>query len=303
MSIFTPRPASYARHYQESPQIVEADGARTWITRGANFVIAITEAKLGTVLARTGHPDEYMIVLPPDVTGEVVAGEDRCAVEGDSLIIVPPGDSALTVTKAGTVLRVFSSRPADLTSVASNAAVYASGDSVAAPLQDWPAPVDGFRLHVHRLCDYGTPGGPLIQPRIFRSTNLMINAFLPWHTLRPADDMRPHWHDDFEQASVALEGRWVHHVRMPWNSDVTTWREDEHETLESPSVAIIPETLVHATTNAGEGRAWLIDVFAPPRLDFAKAGIVLNGADYPMPEAKDGIEEERDVPLAWRKKG
>ncbi|WP_454859220.1 hypothetical protein [Rhizobium binxianense] len=303
MSIFTPRPATYARHYQEPPQIVEAGGARTWITRGANFIIAITEAREGTVLSRTGHPDEYMIVLPPDVTADIIAGDEKRTVTGDSLIIVPPGGSTLTVAKAGTVLRVFSSRPDDLASVALNAAVYASGDSAATPLEDWPAPAEGFRLHVYRLADYGTPGGPLIQPRIFRSTNLMINAFLPWHSLRPADDMRPHWHDDFEQASVALEGRWMHHVRMPWNSNVTTWREDQHETVDSPSVTIIPETLIHATTNVGEGRAWLIDVFAPPRLDFAKAGIVLNGADYPMPVAKAGLEEDRDVPLAWRKKG
>jgi hypothetical protein len=47
--------------------------------------------------------------------------------------------------------------------------------------------------------------------------------------------------------------------------------------------AAIPPNVVHTSRNIG-GPGWLIDVFAPPRVDFStKPGLVCNADEYPMP--------------------
>ncbi|RDW14747.1 hypothetical protein [Paracoccus thiocyanatus] len=57
------RRAFCAHHYRDDPDLIERCGSRTWITRGMNLVIAVTEAQPGAVLARQGQPDEYMALL------------------------------------------------------------------------------------------------------------------------------------------------------------------------------------------------------------------------------------------------
>jgi mannose-6-phosphate isomerase-like protein (cupin superfamily) len=122
--------------------------------------------------------------------------------------------------------------------------------------------------------------------RLFRSTNLMVNLFLPWPEPRDETRLSPHAHDDFEQISLALEGTFKHHLRYPWVPDKTRWRDDEHVVFSSPSVLVIPARVVHTSQNIGNGVARLVDIFAPPRLDFSsKPGFVLNAAEYPMPAA------------------
>lgn len=42
------------------------------------------------------------------------------------------------------------------------------------------------------------------------------------------------------------------------------------------------------TQDVDEGTARLVDIFAPPRADFAlRQGFVLNEADYPLPDGLD----------------
>jgi mannose-6-phosphate isomerase-like protein (cupin superfamily) len=119
--------------------------------------------------------------------------------------------------------------------------------------------------------------------RIFRCTNLMINVLAKRATARDVTKLSPHSHADFEQASLAVEGEYVHHLRYPWTPDMTAWREDEHLEIGSPSVTVIPPNVVHTSRNVG-GPGWLIDVFAPPRVDFStKPGLVCNADEYPMP--------------------
>ena len=65
---------------------------------------------------------------------------------------------------------------------------------------------------------------------------------------------------------------------------MSLWRPDEHLEIGSPSVTMIPPKVVHTSRNVGDTRSWLIDIFAPPRVDFSrKPGLVLNADEYPTP--------------------
>jgi hypothetical protein len=280
------RPATHARHYAEPPQKTESDGTRHWVTRAANFVTVVSEAANGAVLTRD-NPDEYMVLLPPGTEAVVNANGERIESKGESLVIVPPGESAITVRKAGTVVRIISSKASDLTAAARNAATYGDGAPEVTPVTPWPDPVGGFRLRHYDLGRIASPDPSSLKMRVFRSTNLMINIFIPWNTRRDERKLSPHSHEDFEQMSLALKGKFVHHLRYPWSPDKTRWREDEHEHYDSPSVLVIPARVIHTTQDVGEGVTWLIDIFAPPRLDFSsKPGFVLNATEYPLPQGQ-----------------
>ncbi len=276
------RPAHSAAIHDSPPQRTEADGTRHWITRGANFVIVATQARAGAVLAREVQDDEYMLLLPQGMGARVEAGAQVETSDGDALFIVPPGASRVTVTGAGWLYRVFSHRAVDLASAAENAADYTGGGADVAPLVPWPEPVGGWKLRHYRLADHVRSDNPM---RLFRSSNLMINVFVPQPRPRDIRRMTPHSHEDFEQASLLLAGSCVHHMRYPWNADLTSWREDEHGALGSPSVIVIPPRVIHTTQTTDTTLNWLVDVFAPPRVDFSlKPGLVRNADEYPLPE-------------------
>ncbi len=280
------RPATHARHYAEPQQTTDNDGSRHWVTRAANFVTVVSEAVKGAVLKRD-NPDEYMLLLPPGTEALVSANGDSVESKGESLFIMPPGDSEIVVRKAGTVVRVFSNKASDLMAAAKNSATYADGAPEVTPIMPWPDPVGGFRLRHYDLSKIASPDPSPLKMRLFRSTNLMINIFVPWTKRRDEKKLSPHSHEDFEQMSLALTGKFVHHLRYPWSPDKTRWRNDEHEHYDSPSVLVIPARVIHTTQDVGEGTTWLIDIFAPPRMDFSsKPGFVLNAADYPMPQTQ-----------------
>ncbi len=273
------RPASVARHHDRPPQI-EADGARTWIARGANFIVAVSQVQAGARLPRAGQPDEYFVFLP-DAAATVRAGHESLEAAAQSVTIIPPGDSELVMQSAGQVIRVFSSETKDLLALADNAPDYALPTPEVAPLVPWPAPADGFRLRHYPLAQYTTPDSNM---RIFRSTNLMVNVMTPRMVQRDVGKLSPHSHVDFEQGSLAIQGEWVHHMRYPWGPDMRTWREDEAIEVGSPSLTVIPPKVIHTSRNTNDGGAWLLDIFAPPRMDFSsKPGKVANENDYPLP--------------------
>jgi hypothetical protein len=278
------RPATHARHYAEPPQKIDADGSRHWVTRAANFVTVISDASAGAVLDRD-NADEYMILLPERTAAVVTASGERVESKGESLIIVPPGKSQISMPSGGRVVRIFTTKAADLAAASKNAAVYADGAPEITPIVPWPEPAGGFRLRHYDLTTIPSPDPSPLKMRVFRSTNLMINIFLPWTKRRDEHKLSPHSHDDFEQMSLCLKGSFVHHLRYPWSPDKTRWRDDEHEHYDSPAVLVIPARVVHTTQDVGDGTTWLVDVFAPPRMDFlAKPGFVLNAAEYPMPK-------------------
>ncbi len=282
------RPAHTARYYADLPTLTDSDGTRHWITRAANFVLVATQATAGTTLHRSAshQGDEYMVLLPEDVAAGFEAGAEKLQSNGDSLTIVPPGDSAISVPQGGWVFRIFSTRAEDLAQAAANAPDYANGAAGVAPLDSWPVPADGFRLRHYRLAEHVRTETTM---RLFRSCNLMVNVFLPNKAPRDIRKMTPHAHADFEQGSLALCGNYVHHLRYPWTADMTAWREDEHGEVASPSLIVIPPRVVHTSQSIGTSGMRLVDIFAPPRDDFSlKPGLVCNASDYPLPARLEG---------------
>jgi hypothetical protein len=81
-----------------------------------------------------------------------------------------------------------------------------------------------------------------------------------------------------------LAGSYVHHLRYPRTPDMTTWREDDHGAVDSPSLVVIPPHVIHTTQAVGTARTRLVDIFCPPRADFSlKPDWVRNAHDYPLP--------------------
>jgi hypothetical protein len=187
MSTATIRAASCARHHERPPQ-VEAAGARTWVGRGANFIVTVSQVSPGARLERRGQPDEYMVFLP-DTAAAIRAGQESISAGAESLTIVPPGNSEVVVTGAGQVVCVFSHQASDLLALADNAADYAEGAPDVAPLVPWPTPADGFKLRNYPLANYTQADSNM---RIFRSTNLMVNVMTPRPVPRDVRKLSPH---------------------------------------------------------------------------------------------------------------
>jgi hypothetical protein len=271
--------AEYARFYETPPQEEDAAG-RHWYARAQNFLTAYTEPRSGAVLARQAQPDEYALLVPDaetDVSVEV-AGQ-RHTLRGNSLAFIPPGDSRIEVLRPGRIVRLFTTRSADLAAKCSNAASYATPHPNLPPFQPWPEPPGGL---VFRSYSLDVPPDPTRFGRIWRCTTLMVNVLDPAEGPRDRTKMSPHHHDDFEQGSLVLDGAYTHHIRWPWTTDMTIWREDDHEYCRGVSLTVIPPPSIHTSEAKEAGQ--MVDLFCPPRMDFSsKPGWVLNADDYPMP--------------------
>ena len=273
------KPAQWIEFLTLEPTEVAPNGSRTWTARAANLVLSYTEARAGDVFTRTGQPDEYTVLMYSESAPvRVTAGDETSEVAEEAFVVVPPGDSSIEVMADGVLIRLFSSVADDLREGALNAHAYAEPDVRATPLEPWPDPVDGFRLRVYRLAE--TPIAPGRFGRIFRTTNLMVNFLAEEPAPRDRMKLSPHFHDDFEQISLAVKGAFVHHIRYPWGPDSTQWRADESREIATPSICIIPPPTIHTTQGIGSHQQ-LIDIFSPPRDDFSASGWVLNAEDYP----------------------
>lgn len=299
------RKATHAHIYKMKPQVVDkANKVKTWVTRGGNFAVTVSEVKPGSQIARKKQPDEFMVITDPKVSCTIKAGKETIEAGPDSLTIVPPGASTITATGEGLISCIFSKNAKDIMDLAHNKKTYADGAPELAPLVPWPDPVGGFKLRHYKLSDYYDPKGPRIQPALFRSTNMMVNLFAPYTTRRPTDALSPHWHDDFEQCSLTLSGQWIHHLRYPWSANMKEWVSDDDTLLDTPSLIIIPANVIHTSRDVGRGKSSLYDIFCPPRVDFSrKKGFVINEDEYPAPP---GIMEDektytKGALLAWQK--
>lgn len=94
-------PAEYGKFYEQSPQET-SQHARTWYTRGQNFLVAYSQVEPGAVFERAAQPDEYVILLPDlRSSAKLETSGGTCNLPPYSLTIVPPGPSKLTISTAG----------------------------------------------------------------------------------------------------------------------------------------------------------------------------------------------------------
>jgi hypothetical protein len=274
--------AEFGLFYRDPPTDDDANG-KSWFCRGQNFVVAYTEAKPGATFARDAQIDEYMVLAPDrDTPIRAEAGAQREETGGYALLIMPPGRSRITLPDGGHVIRLYTTRSLDLAAKCANADSYARSHPNIPPLQNWPDPPQGFKIRLYSL---EVPKAPGRFGRIWRCTTLMLNV--PDVNVGPRDleKVSPHHHDDFEQGSLVLSGEWQHHLRWPWTVNMHQWREDVHAAVGAPSLTVIPPPAIHTSTWSSPGENHLVDIFAPPRVDFSKnAGWVLNEAEYPLPQ-------------------
>jgi hypothetical protein len=264
--------------YKEDP-VQEPDSARTWYGRSQNALVAYSKVGPGQKLEIANSENEYFIVVV-DGAIDIASEKGSATVEGTAQVIVPPGKSTVTATAASTVVRVFAPPPPELAHLAVNHGSYDEPHPNVASLELWPMPEDGYKLRVYQFDKM-----PPDSRKIFRSRNIMINWGGNYGGPRDVKRLSPHKHDDFEQVSLCIEGKYVHHVRYPWESDSTTWIEDDHIEIDTPSITIMPPPALHTSVAMADKNS-LIDIFAPPRMDFSLGGMVYaeNAAAYPMPE-------------------
>jgi hypothetical protein len=266
------------------PDEVTGGGSRRWITRGQNFVLVYTEPAAGDLVWRATLGTEQVLLLIDDRSAvRGTAGADGPhEVTGPALVVVPPGDSEITSTGTGPVVQLLQSDEAEWAAKASNAAEYAQAHPHVAPLEPWPEPVDGYRWRTYPMSD--VPHEPGRFGRLFRTRAFMVNFLPPASGPRDLSKMSPHFHDDFEQASLVVGGTYIHHIQTPWGTDGRKWRPEDHAQVGSPSVTIIPPPTIHTSQAIGWRTNHLIDIFSGPRRDFsARPGWVLNADEYPGP--------------------
>ena len=119
-----------------------------------------------------GLPAHYD-VIPVKVIVELRAGDRTVEATGPALVVMPPGDSSMTVRSDGAVVRLFTSRSADLCDTSRNSEFYESPDPNVGSFEAWPDPVDGPAIRVYDL--ESVPSHPDRFGRIFRCSTLMVN--------------------------------------------------------------------------------------------------------------------------------
>lgn len=273
--------AEYGRFYSEPPGEADTNG-RSWFLRGQNFVLNYIEAEKGGQFVRKQQPDEYALILPDSgMWIEVSAGDMTIQAGGGSVIFVPSGDSRVRALESGRIVRLVTALSGDLVGKCANADSYRTPHPNIPPFQPWPAPTGKPRIRVYPLEVPPTPGR---FGTIHRCSTFMISAIERFEGPRDPKRLSPHYHADFEQCSLAVEGTFVHHLRWPWTTNMEQWLDDQHEVCSSPSAVIIPPLAIHTSQATGRGTNRLIDIFCPPRMDFSsKPGWVLNADEYPLP--------------------
>jgi hypothetical protein len=247
--------------------------------RGQNFRVEWFEASQATTFEFASGDETIVIFF--DTSGKISSKNQAVDATPRSLSILPAAFYEITLNSAGRGC-ILSTDRIDAAPPALNAASYQTADTRVAPVgRSWPRANDPKKIQVFEIDKIKAPAD---NPRLkmLQSATMSIN-WVDYDGPRDRSALTPHSHVDFEQASLAVAGDFVHHLRVQWGKNANEWREDEHKLAGSPSVLIIPPDLIHTTEGVGDGHHLLIDVFAPPRRDFIARNWVLNASEYRDP--------------------
>ena len=247
--------------------------------RGQNFLIEWFEASQPTTL-EFASDDETMVILF-DTSGKISSNKQSADAPPRSLSVLPAGTYEISLNSAGRGC-ILSTDRIDTPPTALNAASYQTPDIRVAPVgPSWPRVNSATSIQVFEIDKIKAPAD---NPRLkmLQSATMSIN-WVDYEGPRDRSALSPHSHADFEQASLAVAGDFIHHLRVQWGKNADEWRNDEHKFAGSPSVLIIPPDLIHTTEGVGDGHHLLIDIFAPPRRDFIAKNWVLNAGEYRDP--------------------
>ena len=246
-----PRPAQYRELHATGPDEKHANGSATWWTRSQAMIIGSTDAQPGDELTTNDVDGEHAVLVLDGAALQVAHGDQVVSVDEPAVVLVPPGSSTLQVTAPRHCHprdrgRHGSGVGGPLRERAPNTQ---ESDANVAAFTPWPDPPDGHRVRVYPLADHPIAEGRL--GRIFRCSTVMVNVLPESDDPRDPSKLSPHHHDDFEQVSLQVAGDYVHHMRVPWTPDSTTWREDEHGACQAPAVVVIPPPLSTPARRSG----------------------------------------------------
>lgn len=247
------------------------------VARGQNFFVQWLEGREADYHACS---DYEMLLLLPDAGAQVRIGSgDWQTVPGRSVCVLPAGDATLRLEPNVRTALLASSRPDLAPGTPCNAADYAVADArIIASDAGYRRTRGSGELQVIAI---DTIRPPADKPRLkmLQTDTLSIN-WVEYQGARDRGSLSPHSHPDFEQGSLAIDGHFIHHLRVQWGPDADQWRDDQHLQAAPASMMTIPVQMIHTTEGVGPGRHLLIDVFSPPRHDFIGKGWVANAGDY-----------------------
>jgi mannose-6-phosphate isomerase-like protein (cupin superfamily) len=249
----------------------------TWVARAQNFAVHWHESGDGELNQPIEAEDEVMVlVLGADACISGVNQEVQAKTR--SVCIIPKGIWNLNLSPGCTCI-VLSSIHSGVVENAVNQSAYNDPDvRIQGVGEPFKAKADSDLIRVLSIDEVKASED---KPRLkmLQSSTLSIN-WVEYTGPRNREALSPHAHQSFEQGSLAVVGNFVHHLRVEWGENANLWREDQHVTLGSPSLLVVPVGLIHTTEGIGDDRHLLIDIFSPPRADFISKGWIFNSKDY-----------------------
>lgn len=241
--------------------------------RGQNFSV---ERLSGAGTHAFASGTEIIILLPE--TGATLSGDRSAHLPGHAIAILPAGAYAVQASGQGAIFILATDRSDGESATALNANEYRSPDPRVSVVAPYVRTAFQEEIRIHRVEDVTIPpdNGRL---RFLQSETMSLN-WVEYDGARDRSGLSPHAHSDAEQASLAISGAFIHHLRTPWGRDAGIWQEDQHLAAGPSSILIVPPEIIHTTEGNGTGRHVLIDVFAPPRADFIAKNWVFNAGEY-----------------------
>ena len=256
-------------------------GAKHWLARAQNFFVEWVEAGPADGAVHFSSAYETM-VLVFGAPAHLTCGLQTAQAQPRSVCIVPPGAASVHLHEGGTCAVLASQRDDLRGRTVINGASFAEPDArIVPPLPPFRRRDPSNAITVVPIDSFEAPAN---NPRLkmLQSETLSIN-WVEYEGPRDRRALSPHSHADLEQGSLAVAGKFVHHLRQPWGKNAELWREDRHVQVGSPSLMVVPINLIHTSEGVHDEAHLMIDIFSPPRCDFIAKGWVENAADYQDP--------------------